>query len=103
MAGNDDSNTINITIDGVVFRFDPKSITAKHELRLWREAKLRLPDIVSASASEPSLIEVAAIVFLARLADGEDVSFDAVAESISLDSDISFDGGDAGPEARGVS
>lgn len=84
---------IDIKIDGVSYRFDTSDITHRHELALWQQARLTMAEVFNALGSDkPALFMLAAIVFLARQADGETgVTFDQIAEAITYDSTIAVD------------
>jgi len=82
---------IDIKVDGQTYRFDTADITHRHELALWQQARLTYVEVFNALGSDkPALFMVAALVFLARLGEGDDsgVTFDAIAEALSMDSDI---------------
>jgi hypothetical protein len=87
-----DSNAavMDLTIDGQTYRFDSSEITHRHELALWNQARLTMAEVFIALGQEkPAGFMVAALVFLSRVAEGDKVTFDEVAEAISLtESDI---------------
>lgn len=86
---NENRVRIDIDIDGITYRFDTSDITHRHELALWQQARLTMAEVFNALGSDkPALFMLAAIVFLARAAEGDDVTFDAIAEAITLDSTI---------------
>jgi hypothetical protein len=81
---------MDITIDGVTYHFDTAAITHRHEMVLWQQARLTLAECLEAlGGGKPALFMLAALVLLARLAEGDDAAtFDEIAEAINMGSDI---------------
>jgi hypothetical protein len=97
---------MRITVDGVTYPFDLTTVTANIELELWRQAGLKLTQIVAEVAEAPAGFHVAALVFLARRAQGDQITFDDVASHMGLASELNIEvveddtpGDDDSPEA----
>jgi len=88
---NDDRTEMRFTlkVDGVSYRFDLSNITAAIELDLYRQSGgLKLTQVVQEIMEAPAGFHIAALVFLCRRSEGHDVTFDQVAGSLGLSSEI---------------
>ena len=93
-------------VDGVRYPFNLSDITAKHELELYNQSGgLRLIKVIQEVSEAPAGFHIAALVFLSRIAQGDKVTFDEVAEHMGLASEIEvivdeFEGDDATEDDR---
>jgi hypothetical protein len=84
-----ESVTMTIKVDGVAYRFDMRDVSAKMELDLYNESGgLRLLKVMEEVQDGPTGFHIAAIIYLARKARGEQVTFDEVASHMGLGSEI---------------
>jgi hypothetical protein len=85
----EDRAQVRLTIDGEEYLFDTAQVSHRHELALWQQARLTMLECFKALGDEkPALFLIAAIVYLARVSNGEKVTYDEVAEALTLSSDI---------------
>jgi hypothetical protein len=80
--------SMTMVVDGVSYRFNLADISAKMELALYQQSGLILTKVVQEVAESPAGFHIAALVFLARLSRGDDVTFDEVADAMGLASEI---------------
>ena len=93
--------SMTIIVDGVKYPFDLSNITARMELDLYQQSGgLRLTKVMEELADGATGFHVAAMVFLARLSEGDDVTFDDVATHMGLASDIEVNVNDEDTETE---
>lgn len=81
--------SMTVKVDGVPYRFEMGEISAKIELELYNQSGgLRLTKVLQEVVDGPTGFHVAAIVFLARRAQGDQITFDEVADNMGLASDL---------------
>lgn len=95
---------LSVTVDGVGYVVREGDLSAADSAALRREMGMSFAGVLRAAATDPDIDLVAAIVWLARRAEGERaLTFAEVAESIGYDAELDFgptDGGEAdSPEA----
>jgi hypothetical protein len=80
---------MTIVVDGVRYPFRLKDISASIELELYNQSGgLRLTKVIEEVVDGAAGFHIAALVFLARRAQGDEVTFSEVAGSMGLTSDI---------------
>jgi|GEM_PF-4335681 len=80
---------MTITVDGVPYRFDLSNITAKMELDLYQQSGgLRLTKVMEELQDGATGFHIAAMVYLARRSEGDDITFDEVAEHMGIASEV---------------
>ena len=80
---------MTVKVDGVPYRFELSEITAKLELDLYNQSGgLRLSKVLQEIADGPTGFHIAAIVYLARRARGDQITFDEVAGHMGIGSEI---------------
>lgn len=97
--------TMVLKVDGVQYPFRLSDVTAAIELELYQQSGgLKLTQVIADVQEAPAGFHIAALVFLARRGAGDQVTFDEVAGSMGLASDIEVDlgGDDDAPEPQGV-
>lgn len=81
--------SMTFLVDGVRYPFNLADISAKHELELYNQSGgLRLLKVIQEVSEAPAGFHIAALVFLSRLSQGDNVTFDDVAEHMGLASEI---------------
>lgn len=101
----DNDLTMTLKVDGVSYPFRLSDVTAAVELELYQQSGgLKLTQVIADVQEAPAGFHIAALVFLARRGAGDQVTFDEVAGSMGLSSEIEVDlgGEDDSPEALGV-
>lgn len=95
-----------IKVDGVSYEFEPSEVSGAVELELYRQSGLVLSSVLEDVKRAPASFHIAAMVFLARRARGDEITFDAIASAIRVTSEFEmhFPEGDDkgtgdGPEA----
>jgi hypothetical protein len=104
---NNDTNDLSMVlkVDGVKYPFHLSDVTAAIELELYQQSGgLKLTQVIADVQEAPAGFHIAALVFLARRGAGDQVTFDEVASTMGLASDIEVDlgGDDDAPEPLGV-
>lgn len=81
--------TMTIVVDSVSYRFDLSNITAAMELELYQQSGgLRLTKVMEEITDGATGFHIAAMIFLARRSEGDDITFADVANHMGLASDI---------------
>lgn len=83
-----DELTITVKVDGDPFTVRPNEVSAKMVGQLRRVTGFSLQSLMAAAGEEPDLDVIAALVWLARRQQGENVSYDKIADSLTYESDI---------------
>lgn len=101
---DDDAPVLEFVVEGVKYRLDASQVTSRMELKLAKQSDgmLRgLGQIMKDMEVSPASYLVAGLVYLARLVDGDDITFDEVADSVTVVSGIEVveTEADADPEA----
>lgn len=89
----DPALVLAITLDGETWSLRPADVTVAlaSALRLQSHGAWRVPTLMSALEEGAGPEEIAAVVFLARRAAGEAVTYDAVAAGISGASHVAME------------
>ena len=102
-TADENDGAISMKVDGVIYTVRLKELDYHAELALFRQSGLTVGEVMiamSSGAAAPFMI--GALVFLARLQRGDDVTFDAVAGAINYGTEIEVvdtEGADDSPKA----
>jgi hypothetical protein len=80
--------TMTLMVDGNRYPFSMSDISARMELELYRQSGLVLTKVIQEVSESPAGFHIAALVFLARISRGDEITFDEVADSMGLASEI---------------
>lgn len=95
-----DNVVIAVTVDGETYRYDRDETDWRTEAELMQAIGLTPMNLIAKlGQGNYAPFMVAGVVFLARRSQGDPVTFEQIAESISYDAEVEFD--DASPEAPG--
>jgi hypothetical protein len=81
--------SMTFMVDGVRYPFNLADISANMELELYNQSGgLRLLKVINEVTEAPAGFHIAALVFLSRRSQGDQVTFDEVADHMGLASEI---------------
>jgi hypothetical protein len=83
-----DSPGMKIELDGRTYVLYPSSVTARHDRMLRQETGFPLAALFQALDGAFGLDLAAAFIWLARLIDGETVSYESLLDEIRYDSEL---------------
>ena len=88
--------SLAITVDGVTYAIREGDLSASDVSALRREIGMSFRAVLKAATTDPDIDVIAAIVWLARRAEGENLlSFSEVADEIGYDVDVQVVGDEA--------
>lgn len=76
---------IRITIEGVVYEVRSGDLTARDARELRRQVGMTFPTLLESLGADPDIDLIAALVWLSRRINGEQVAYDDIADEMGYD------------------